>query len=137
MPNSTICQTHIPVFLKKLVHGNSKIKILHRKRGRGQADKGANGKKWSRRKKIKSCQPNYSLSLQSPWGCYSLKQWINYLTNLTYSPTPITFKQPGIENTNPEQLKTNMNFDNLPMAVVDNLLMVWTWGIALPKYCIF
>ena len=40
------------------------------------------------RKKLR--RPNYSSGLQYPWDCYSPKQWMNSLANLTYTYNPST-----------------------------------------------
>ena len=41
-------------------------------------------------KKMKSLWPNYSSGLPSSGGRYSPKQWMNCLTNLTYTYNPST-----------------------------------------------
>ena len=54
---------------------------------------------------IKKKRPNYCSSLLSPWGHYGPKQWMNYLTNQTFTYNPLT--APG-----KEQVHRTMKFSN-------------------------
>ena len=74
------CET-LRVFSRTLAHGNSKIEIRQRNRGRRQAEKSEHFKYTKHAKKTR--RPNCSSGLPSPWGRYSPKQWMNHLTNST------------------------------------------------------